>query len=343
MKFEFILEKALKEELEFNEALQLLKESYEPAKAIKLFETANYVRKEEFGDKIYFTAGIRGVLKCQLKEFCRYCNVSFRTKPFPIQQIPKAVEYINESGAVSLHLSGGTKLSGYDDEILEITRIVYNSHNTIPLEINLGPSIQKDETLIELRKLGVESITCSLETYNEEIFNKVKPADSLDAIKDLLKRSDSLGFKLKGMLLVGLGETNKDRIEHIFYLKKFKNFVNLRFSRFYPFPNTKMAHMQRTSPWEVARLIAVTRLSSRRWIINSAAGNTIDDLPLYYMAGASNQTLGICAHVKESNLNHFIPKFGTKIIELDENTVIEDQRILKSQYLSQMGYKLGLI
>ena len=168
----------------------------------------------------------------------------------------------------------------------------------------------------------------------------MKPADSIDAIKDLLNRADRLGFKLKGMLLVGLGETNKDRIEHIFYLKKFKNFVNLRFSRFYPFPNTKMENMQRTSPWDVARLIAVTRLSWRKLIINSAAGNTIDDLPLYYLAGASNQTLGICAHVKESNLNHFIPKFGTKIIELDDNTVIEDQRNLKLQYLSQMGFEL---
>ena len=166
-------------------------------------------------------------------------------EPPSIESLVKAVKALEALGIRHMHLSGGTNPDGYDEEILAMVKAM-RAASSVAIEVNLGPSFQR-ETVRELKKLGVTCITSSLETMNEEIFRMTKPGDSLEKRKALLEMCEEEGMPVRGMMLVGLGESYADRIQHLFYLKSLSGVRHLRFSRYMPRPTSPL-DLPRCSP-----------------------------------------------------------------------------------------------
>lgn len=248
--FDRLLKTALESDITPEIALQILQESKEQKNALKLFEASSRLRDEKIGKDLWLSSGISGVIPCKVVPKCTYCTY-FTTESFQIDKLSLCVKEIEKLGIKHIHLSGRTNIDGYDKEIISMIESI-RKVSDIDIEINLGPSFS-EETVKVFRDLDVKSITSSLEIFNEDLFKKAKPGDSLDKRKELIEICDKHGMSVRSMMLIGLGETYEDRIQHLFYLRKVKNLYHLRFSRFYPYPNTACNNHPRCSPWLSSR------------------------------------------------------------------------------------------
>lgn len=326
-----LLIEALANEITEEIALRILEESRKPREALRLFQAASMLRDDIFGGEIRWSAGIPAVFPCKVIPRCTYCTF-FTDKVFPLEHLLTAVKIIEGLGIKQLHLSGGTSINGYDREIIEMVKAI-SAISDIKIEINLGPSFSGD-TVKVLKEINIQSITCSLETINNDLFSMAKPGDSLEERKKLLETCEREGVSIRSMIMIGLGETYEDRIRHLFYLKGFSRLYHVRFSRFYPYPGTAYSNHPRCSPWELARTVAVARLIMPNVNLGLAAGNTHDDLPLWHLAGGGSQLLG--AGVSNPR-RHSKSAPGQQIIPVTEEVFVVNNMPLMRQYMEGMG------
>jgi biotin synthase len=327
-KFESLLQTA-KEEITPKLALQILEESRHSDNALKLFALASQLRDQYHERRLWWTAAIEGILPCKLEPMCRYCSYSNQPR-LSNDALLKAVAALEKLGFKHLHMSGGANRAGYDEEILSMVAAM-RAVSDVAIEVNLGPSINRD-TVRKLKQLGVACITSSLETFNEEVFQATKPGDSLAERKALLEMCEDEDVPSRGMLLIGLGESYADRIRALFYLKGLKKLHNLRFSRFMPPPHGKL-DLPRCSPWEVARLVAVARLILPKVELCLAAGNSLDDIPLWWLAGGGNQLLGAHANRRKAT--------GPNVVLAEEEFTVTSSVEQQRRYATALGLDIG--
>ncbi len=309
-------------------ALALLEGSARPEHALLLFQAASELRDRHLGRTLWWTGAIEGILPCRLAPMCSYCTYR-NGPPFSRAMLLEAVRALEGLGFRHLHLSGGTRLEGYDEEVLAMVRAI-REVSDVRIEVNVGPSLSLP-TVRALKALGISSITSSLETIRPELFRDAKPGDTLDGRKALLTMADAEGIATRAMMLLGLGETLADRIQFLFFFKQLKHAHQLRFSRLQPFPGTPYGNKPRCSPWELARTVAVARLVHPALELGLAAGNSLDDIPLWWLAGGGNQLLG--AAVTRSG------KPGAT--ELAEGLCLTSRMADQARYTGEMGLAIG--
>ncbi|MEA4970156.1 MAG: radical SAM protein [Candidatus Pelethousia sp.] len=242
------------------------------------------------------------------------------------------MEKLEQLGYRQFHISGGTDLNdGFETELLVMLREI-QLHSSIGIEVNFGPSFS-GEALREMKRLGVESVTSSLECTVPAIFSAAKPGDSLARRIALLEACEEAGIASRSMMLIGLGESIEDRIDHLIFLRKFPHLYQLRISRFMPFAGTPYAIHPRCSSWELAHTVALARLILPDREISLGAGNGEDDIPLWYLAGGGNQLVGAFVSAKEP------PKRpDVDVYRIDEYAYVIDSRKSKERILEKMGF-----
>lgn len=312
-------------------ALELLQQSREPAYALQLFASASALRDQTIGTELWWSAGISSMMPCRVEPLCTYCTY-FTVKSFPLDELVASVKAIEDLGIKHLHLSGGTDLAGYDNEMAEAIYAIRDV-SSIDIEVNLGPSFSRNG-IRRLKQLGVSSVTSSLETFNPVIFAQAKPGDSLEARKALIETCQEEGMPIRSMILVGLGESEEDRINHLYWLMQFPTLYHLRFSRFMPYRGTSWENHPRCSPWEVARLIAVARLLMPHLDLGLAAGNSPDDIPLWYAAGGGNQLLGASISMRKGKIKG---QPGEEVIAVTDRVSLISRMVHIEQFVNGLG------
>ena len=193
MNFSHILEKAADEAISPDEALFLFHESENYVNANKLFEAASGVRDREMGRTFRWSGGIASILPCKLNPLCSYC--SYWDKPrdqLTMDEILTGVRYIEDHGLTNFHLSGGTTLGDDGKEVLDIVRNI-RAVSKSELTVNVGAALSED-TIVELKSLGVARIGSSFETINPKLFKDLKAGDSLEAKKRLAETIDATWY-----------------------------------------------------------------------------------------------------------------------------------------------------
>lgn len=316
------------------EALELMQNARnlnQPDAAFDLFRRACQKRNQILGDQLWWTSGSGGIFPCHVVPRCSYCSF-FTEDHFPMDALLRGLELIEDVGIRQFHISGGTDLNGgFEEPLLAMVRTI-REHSNLELEVNLGPSFS-EQGVLELKRLGVESVTSSLECTNPEIFRAVKPGDSLPRRQKLLEICEELEMPSRTMMLVGLGESDADRIAQLFYLKQFNRLYQLRISRFMSFAGTALQAHPRCSPWETALVTAIARLILPDREISLAAGNSPEDIPLWYLAGGGNQVLGvsITRRAPKASSGVFVHEIGEQMYVVDKRKEI--QRILEGMLL----------
>ena len=308
------------------EALALMQNARnlnQPEAAFELFRRASQKRKQMLGDQLWWTSGSGGIFPCRVVPRCSYCSF-FTEDYFPMDALLRGLELIENMGIRQFHISGGTDLDGgFEEPLLAMVQTI-REHSSLQLEVILGPSFS-EQAVKEMKRLGVESITSSLECTNPEIFRTVKPGDSLEKRQRLLEVCEELEMPSRTMMLVGLGESDEDRIAHLFYLKQFNRLYQLRISRFMPFAGTALQASPRCSPWETALVTAMARLILPDREISLAAGNGTEDIPLWYLAGGGNQLMGvsITRRAPKGSSEVFVHEIGERMYVVDKRKEIE--------------------
>ena len=319
------------------DVLDLYHQSINPSFAADLFRVAGKVRDLHLGRNPWWSAGISAVTPCEIEPHCTYCTFFTRAQAAK-EDIVAAARVIASLGIRHLHLSGGTRLAkeglpktGYDSRMVDLVQAIQSSVD-VAIEVNVGPSLTR-AGVRALKELGVAAVTSSLEIINPDLFSCYKPGDSLSGRIRLMEMCEEEGVPIRSMMLVGLGESDEDRISHLVFLRRFSMLRHLRLSRYMPFPGAAAGGL-RCSPWPVARLTAIARLMFPTIDLGLAAGNGPDDLALWWLAGGGNQVLGASASMKGSRgkaggESHLIP-VGKRIAVLDKMPQI-------SRYLGELG------
>lgn len=321
------------------EVLDLYRHSAAPDFAVNLFGAAGRLRDRHLGSNPWWSAGISSITPCDLTELCTYCTFYTR-KAAANDDIVAAVRAIVDLGIRHLHLSGGTRLpeegaaiGGLDGRLVDIVASIRDAiDDEIEIEVNVGPSLTRSG-LRALKDLGVAAVTSSLEVLNPELFRRFKPGDSLEGRIRLMEWCEEERMPIRSMMLVGLGESDEDRIDHLLFLRRFSMLHHLRLSRYMPFPGASAGGV-RCSPWPIARLTAVARLLYPHVDLGLAAGNSPDDLALWWLAGGGNQILGAAVSMKDPRGKG---DGESRSLTVAERIVLHDNMPQISRYLGELG------
>lgn len=282
-------------EISREEALYLFKKVSGYREALELFKVSSIVRNDEVGPVYKLDGFIGPITRCTTSPPCSYCGAAstFR-KPLRPEEVAMGARLIEETGTKRVELGGGTFWEGADEIVLEAVKSV-DSSTSLEMWINVGPSLSR-EVLNKMKGMGVKEVCSSLEAWNPDVFKEAKPGDSLEERKKFARMVKAVGLDLISVMMVGIGSTYEDYVEHIFWLK------DLGVDAFYvtgfkPVPGTPFEDRKPALSLEVAKTAAIARLVLRDR--DTSMGGIMNDLqllPLQIMAGV-NRHVHLGAHV----------------------------------------------
>lgn len=318
MGFEEVLKNAEENEITKEEAQFLFEEANDWVKVSQLLSTAGYVRDKNVGRLFKLKAFILSTNRgCRTDPPCRYCGQSsdkakFFTKVATPEEVAESAKIAEEIGFKGVQCGGGCS-GNKGAEAVEDTKIVKSVTN-LDVFVNYGADMS-DENIQKLKEFDVGSIGCSLETINEEIFQRIKPGDSIEERKKVAQLIDKHGVGLASGIMINLGESYQDRVNHIFYLKNFENLKLIYISGFFPIPGTPLENQPPATSLDIAKTMAITRLVHRNIDLDGAFGRD-DQLQLWIMAGANHRLIHGIFEPKNKILSH---KFRGKVQEIGED------------------------
>ncbi len=258
-----ILNKAKQgKELTDDEFLELLNIE-DDEKLEKLFKIACDIRDNQ-SKLIKLTSTVHLTNKCLIQPRCEYCGFAEETSSTGYynafyksnEEILTAVKSIQEAHIPRVSCSGGYGFKG--KQAVNACKIVKENSN-LEILVNVGGDLT-EKSVNDLANLGVDTICCNLETINEDVFYQRKPGDSLDQRILTCKRVSDIGVGLSSGLLLGLGESKKDRIKHLRYLSNFKTLEEIPIMGFNPYPDTPMEDYPPFPLIEQLKMVAITRI-----------------------------------------------------------------------------------
>ena len=258
-----ILDRVLKnKKLSDEEYLKLLNITHENDLE-KLFETAVNIRNNT-SKTIKLTSTIHITNKCQIQPRCKYCGFAEETSSKGYynafyksdEEILNAAKSNQKATIPRVSCSGGYGYKG--KQAVNATRIVKENTN-LEVLVNVGGDLT-EKSINQLVELGVDTVCCNLETINEKIYNEVKPGETLQQRIDTCQMISDAGIELSSGLLLGLGESPKDRIKHLRFLNNFDTLGEIPIMGFNPYDDTPMANHPPFPLKEQLKFIAVTRI-----------------------------------------------------------------------------------
>ncbi len=261
-----ILKKALKEEdLTKKDVLRLFK-IRSCRDIMKLFEAASNIR-DDMSKKIKLTSTVHITNICEITPKCKYCGFAAGTSsegyyyPFVRTdvEILEAVKAIEKSGIPRVSCSGAHGYGGY--HAVRAAGIV-KTKTSLELLVNVGVDLTWD-SLEKLAEYRTDTLCCNLETTNERLFRKLKPGETLKDRINTCNMACDLGLELSSGLLVGIGESHEDRVNHLFFLRNFPTLGEIPIMGFHPYKGTSMENHPQCSMIDQTKTIAITRLLYR--------------------------------------------------------------------------------
>jgi len=244
------------------EALELLQAQKNDE--ISQIMAAAFEVKAEQNRIVKLTSTVHITNQCRIMPKCTYCGFAAGTSPdgyyHPFyktdQEILDTVGIIEESGIPRVSCSGAYGFGG--EQAVTAARVV-KGHSSLELLVNVGPDLT-GEALDQLSRYGTDTICCNLETVNRSLFAAVKPGETLEERIRICDMIAEQGIELSSGLLIGLGESSKDRLDHLRFLDRFETLGEIPIMGFNPYRGTPMALHPPCPLREQLKIIAVTRL-----------------------------------------------------------------------------------
>jgi len=258
-----IIKRALNEEdLRKDEVLELFRtKSHE--NTLKIFEAASKLRDSK-NRSIKLTSTVHLTNLCKVTPKCKYCGFAAKTSSEGYyhsftkteDEILMAARSVERSGIPRVSCSGAHGYNG--QHAVQAARIV-KENTKLELLVNVGSDLNI-EALKQLAEYQTDTVCCNLETINQKLFNHLKPGELLKDRLMACKMVNDADIELSSGLLIGVGESYQDRVNHLFLLKEFPTLGEIPIMGFNPYLDTPMADHPPCSLIEQMKTIAITRL-----------------------------------------------------------------------------------
>jgi len=209
---------------------------------------------------------------------CKFCAFYRRPKHqegyvLSFEEIGRKIDEAKEIGAVQILIQGGHNPYIPFDWYLELMRYVkaehpIHIHGFSPSEVDFfGTRFRMDvgEVIDRLQEAGLDSIPGGGgEILVQEIRDRVaKKKVGADRWLEIMELAHGRGMKTSATMMYGLGETNADRIEHLFRLREVQERTG-GFTAFITWPlqpeNTEMEGTPKTDALTHLRTVAIARI-----------------------------------------------------------------------------------
>ena len=182
-----------------------------------LYDVASRVRDKTFGKSIFMYGFVYFSTYC--KNNCNFCYFRrsnaidrYRKNKEEVLEIAKGLE---QAGINLVDLTMGEDPQLYADDYRGIIDIVKDVRNTVDTGIMISPGAVSRSTMPKLRKAGADILAVYQETANRDLFAKLRVEQDYDFRMNQRIWAREAGMLTEDGMLVGIGDTPRDRAEHI--------------------------------------------------------------------------------------------------------------------------------
>lgn len=182
------------------------------------------------------------------------------TPTISIKNIPKEklIESIEEMEELDIPRVNFFRQYDSDEDVITASKII-KEHTNLKILVNISGEFSFD-SIEELSKIGIDTISCNLSTVNTEVFKNNKPKDTLTQRIKLCQNISQNGIGLSSGLVLGIGEDIHDRLKHLRFLSNFATLEEIPIINFNTYPDFPTSEDQIIPLKEHLKLIAVTRI-----------------------------------------------------------------------------------
>lgn len=261
-KLENILDKSVSRiPLDRNERAYLLGLT-DSAQIRQVFQTAQYLRQQNFGNRIFLYGFVYFSTYC--RNNCRFCssrssNNQVRRYRKKEDEVVEAACLLAESGVHLIDLTMGEDpfFLQSSDGFKVLLRLIKRIKSETSLPIMVSPGAVSPSMLKEFANSGVDWYACYQETHNRSLFEYLRPQQDFDARIYCKKAARELGMLIEEGIMAGIGESLSDIVVSTEVIRAL-NSHQARVMSFVPQPGTPMS--EEYSPPRLRELLAIALL-----------------------------------------------------------------------------------
>ena len=227
-----------------------------------LFASARDLRQRYFGDKIFAYGFVYFSTYC--RNNCNFCyfrrdnehTIRYRKNCEEVLAIAKELA---DSGVNLIDLTLGEDPTLHKEGFSSMLDLVDEIHDRINLPVMISPGVISDELIEEFARRNAEFYALYQETYNRELFKKLRIHQDFDERMHAKIKAKECGMFVEEGIMTGLGETTADIADALLGMAEVKP-SQVRVMTFVPQSGTPMADMEAKDHNMELKIIALMRL-----------------------------------------------------------------------------------
>lgn len=258
--FQLINDAEKGKQLDLNEVIALISAS-DKEEVDALFSAARRVRDRRFGNKVYIYGFVYFSTYCKNNcAFCYYRSTNdlprYRKTKEEVLELSASLE---DAGVNLVDLTMGEDPRMYVNGHENLIDLVQSVRDTVDTGIMISPGAIDKEAFPKLRDAGADWFACYQETYNRDLFQNLRLEQDYQNRIDQRIWAKQAGILTEDGMLVGMGETPRDRAEAILCMGGL-GCEQIRAMTFVPQAGTPMQGLIPQDSTEELKAIAVMRL-----------------------------------------------------------------------------------
>lgn len=226
----------------------------------KLYYTARKVRDHFFGNRVFLNCFIYFSTYCKNQcSFCYYnCKNDIKRYRLTREDIRETCKVLKGAGFHMIDLTMGEDPYYYEDpdRFVELVKVVKEE---LGLPIMISPGVMDNEGLLKSRKNGANFFALYQETYDRELYAKLRVGQSFEGRINARNFAKENGYCVEDGMLTGIGNDIDSTIKTLRGMAA-NNPDMVRVMTFLPQEGTPLSDFQEGAALSEIKIIAVQRL-----------------------------------------------------------------------------------
>ncbi|MEY4463424.1 MAG: Biotin synthase [Pseudomonadota bacterium] len=244
---------------------------------MELIYKAQTVHRTNFDPNKVQISSLLSIKTGSCPENCKFCPQSahYKTdvKKEPLMKIEEVVTAAKRAKAAgSTRFCMGAAWRGPRDEDLKLVCEMIKEVKKLGLETCVTLGLLKEHQAVTLKEAGLDFYNHNIDT-SEEFYDKIITTRTFQDRLDTLGYVRASGMKVCCGGILGMGETNDDRINMILTLANLEEPAeSVTINKLIKIPGTPLENVQDIDPFEFVRVIALARIMIPKSYIRLSAG-----------------------------------------------------------------------
>lgn len=280
-------------------SLQQAKELFDLPFCQLIYE-AQSVHRKNFDPNVIQVSMLVSIKTGGCSEKCSYCaqsahyNTSLKVEPLmSIHDVVEAAKAAKKSGATRLCMSSSGR-GPRNSDLESVCKMIFEVKN-LGLETCVTLGLLDDSQALKLKKAGLDFYNHNIDT-SPEFYDKVVKSRTFEDRLETLMNVRRAGIKICCGGILGIGETNDDRIKMLLFLANLDEPPeSVPINKLIKIPGTPLENSSDVDPFEFIKTIALARILMPKSHIRLSAGREemSDEMQaLCFMAGANSLFYG---------------------------------------------------